>query len=305
MNIWGKVLLGLVILGAGAATALTARMVEVRNSWLKQNQNLREANIENVKQIASKEAELEKVRNDLKVALLNWGTPVTGFPIQPGAGAGAINLQVGMRNNIISGEARQMPDGSAGQNPLLHAFRPADDGNGYAYVGPLRPQSITDTNTTAVPVWTVRSGEADPWNAQTQQWRVWPRVPPGAVTQFMDLQARLIKADESLASKDKYLEIQQALLDEAKKQNQVRRQELLGPENPPESPEPLDGMEYTHGLLAAMEAEEEARNVLLAEIDRLRRELKASYARLNGLRDDNLKKVQQLPQPPAETASRN
>jgi hypothetical protein len=291
MHIFGKILLGLVIVGGAASVAFTAQMITVRNSWTQKNDGLRKSNIENATTIASKEAEIAKLRNELKTVLLNWGTPITGFNVNQ-ANAASVSLPIGMRDGIVGGQNRQ----PAGENPFLQAFRAAADGSeAYVWVGPFRVQSVTDTNSELVPTWTVRPQEADPWNAQNQRWRVWQRVPGGRITRFTDLQLELVAADQSLNAKNDYLTDQQRLLVDANTQNQKRLQELLGPAEAGERPDKLVGLEFTHGLLAAISSEEEDRNSLQADIDRLRRELKTAYATLQGTSDDNTQLIKELP----------
>ena len=287
MHISGKIFLSLVIVGAVASAAFTAQVITVRNSWTQKNDGLRQSNVENAKLIVSKEADLEKLRNELKNVLMNWGTPITGFNVNQ-ASAASVSLPIGMRNGVVGGL-------NGGENPLLQAFRPAADGNGYVWVGPLRVQSVTDTNTELVPTWSVRAQEAAPWNANNQLWRVWERVPGGHITRFTGLQQGLVNADERLNAKSGYLTVQQGLLADANKQNQKRLQELLGPANAPKPPGELTGLGFTHGLLAAIAGEEEARNSLQANIDRLRRELKTAYATLRGTSNDNTQLIKELP----------
>jgi hypothetical protein len=296
MHISGKIFLFLAIVGGAASAAFTAQMITVRNSWTMKNDGLRQNNVENAKAIVTKEAELAKLRAELQVVLMNWGTPITGFNVTK-ADAASVSLPIGMRNGIVGGQNR---DG--GENPLLQAFRPSADGKGYVWVGPLHVQSVTDTNSELVPSWTVRSGETAPWNAQNQRWRVWQRVPGGPITRFTDLQQALINADERLTAKTGYLTVQQGLFDDANKQHQKRLQELLGPAEVAAAPTDLVGLEFTHGLAAAIAGEEEARNSLQADIDRLRREVKTSYATLQGTKDDNSKLIKELPPAATDTS---
>ena len=296
MHISGKIFLFLAIVGGAASAAFTAQMITVRNSWTMKNDGLRQSNVANAKSIVTKEADLAKLRAELQVVLMNWGTPITGFNVTK-ADAASVSLPIGMRNGIVGGQNR---DG--GENPLLQAFRPSADGKGYVWVGPLHVQSVTDTNAELVPSWTVRAGEAAPWNAQNQRWRVWQRVPGGPITRFTDLQQALIDADERSTAKTGYLTVQQGLLDDANKQHQKRLEELQGPNNAPAPTGGLVGLEFTHGLLAAFAAEEEARNLLQAEIDRLRRQAKTAYATLKETTDDNSELIKELP-PATKNAS--
>lgn len=292
MHISGKIFLFLAIAGAMASAAFMAQMMTVRNSWMKANNELKEANEQNAESIAKQEAELENLQGELDLALLNWGTPINGFDMTQ-ANPGAVRVAIGAVNGVVDGQSRQPP----GENPVLHAFRPAEDGSGFVYVGPLKVQAVADNETDMIPTWSVRPGEIDPWNQQNRFWRVWQRVPSAGVTRFTDLQQEIFAADERLASKNSYLAIQQQLLDDAKQQNQVRMQELLGPAQPIPIPPDLDGVEFSHGLLAAIAAEEEARNELQADIDQLRRKLKSAFARLEGTSKDNDALIKELPAP--------
>ena len=292
MHISGKIFLFLAIAGAMASAAFMAQMMTVRNSWMKANNELKEANEQNAESIAKQEAELEKLQHDLDLALMNWGTPINGFDMTQ-ANPGAVRVAIGSINGVVDGQSRNPP----GENPVLHAFRPAQDGGGFVYVGPFQVQSVTDNETDMIPTWSVRTGEVDPWNQQNRLWRVWQRIPTAGTTRFTDLQQAIFAADERLTSKNSYLAIQQQLLDDAKMQNQVRMQELLGPDQPPPPPEDLDGMEFSHGLLAAIAAEEEARNELQSDIDQLRRKLKSAFERLKVTSEDNDELIKELPAP--------
>lgn len=299
MHVLGKVLLFLTIVAAAAATAFTARMIQVRNSWMKQAETLKAENEQYVRDIAAEEAELERLQRELNLMLLNWGTPVSGFTVTQ-ASPSVVTVPIGTRHGVPSGQNRQ----PAGQNPMLYAFRPDSDGSGMIWVGSFYAQRVADAETDLVPTWTVRAGEADPWSTPGTRWRVWPRLPSAAVTRFGKLQQALIAADEQLSSKNNYLQVQQGLLDDANRHNRLRREELLGPPNPPAPPAELEDMEYSHGLLAAIAAEDEARNTAEAEVDRLRRVLKRSYQTLDVYRSDNVELVKELPQPPTDVAER-
>ena len=294
MHIYGKILLSLVIIGAAASTAFTARMFDVRNSWLEAAAKLETENEKNAIEIAKQETDLARLKRELKLLLLKWGKPVTDVEVAEGASAQSVTLKIGTSNGIESGQNRQPP----GPNPMLYAFRSADDGDGMVFVGPFTAQTVRDRETDLVPTWTVRTGETQPWAANLSGWRVWSRLPAGAVTGFGKLQQALIDADERLANRDMSLKIQQGLLDGANKQNRIRREELLGPANPPKPAADLTSMEFTHGLSAAIAAEEEERNKSQAEIDRLRHEVKLAFEKLEENEKTNRQLIKQLPQPP-------
>jgi hypothetical protein len=294
MHIFGKILLFMVIIGAATATAFTARMFDVRNSWMKAAEDLKQNNDENAIEIAKQEAELSSLRRELRLLSLKWGASIPDIAVADGASAQSITLRIGTSSGVASGQSRQPP----GENPMLYVFRPADDGNGMVWVGPFTAQTVRDRETDIVPTWTVRAGEAQPWSSNQTGWRVWHRLPAGAVTGFGKRQQALIDADERLANRNNSLKIQNGLLDGAKKQNGIRREELLGPANPPALTADLTDMEYTHGLSVAIAAEEEARNKSQAEIDRLRREVKIAFEILEENEKKNRELIKQLPQPP-------
>jgi hypothetical protein len=289
MHISGKIFLFLTIVGGFASAAFTAQTITVRNSWTMKNDGLRQKNIESSKAIVTKEAELAELRAELKLVRMNWGSWITGFTVNQ-ASAASISLPIGMRKGIVGGQNRQ-----GGENPLLQVFHQSADGKGSVWVGPLHVQSVTENSAELVPTWSVRAGEATPWNVQNQRWRVWQRVPAGQVTRFTDLQHELISADERLTAKIGYLTVQQGLFEDANKQLQKRLQELLGPAEAAEIWTELVGLEFTHGLLTAIGGEEEARNSLQAEIDRLRREVKEAFAMLERTTDDNSELIKELP----------
>ena len=106
-------------------------------------------------------------------------------------------------------------------------------------------------------------------------------------------------------SVEKALEIQVDLVAKSQATLKVRQEELLGFENPPPNADELDP-EYSKGLVKALEIEQDSRDKELAEVDRLRREVKAAFRTEQKLIERNARLAASLPgaQPaaPAETA---
>ena len=292
MHILGKVLLGFVIVLGAVGVALTAKTIAVRNYWMEQVADLETANADNAKTIADLGAELDEVRRGLDRTLFNWDDYWTNVQAEPAGGNEELLIVgLGTRDGLVSGAAMKPP----AENPALFAFRPTDEGDGYLWVGPFQAGQVRETDAGLDPVWRVRGNEMQLWEQPGEVWRFRKRIPTGAVARFNDLQRSLTEADEFIAAKDRYIQNQQKLGDDAKEQNRKRVEQLLGPPNPSDPPADPKRMEYTHGLVTALAAEEETRNEAQVAVDRLRREIKKSNRQIDDLMADNKNAVAELP----------
>ncbi len=278
MHVLGKVLTGFVIIGALAALGLTAKMLDVRGSWLKKASELKEENIANAAKIDELEAKLRAKRSELARVQIGWGQS-WNLPQPPTVNpSGLVAAPIGTNQGV------RAPDEN-NPAPVLYLFRP-DQQTGMKYVGPFKAQTVRDNQLGMMPTWTTRPDEVTGWQSGgAGTWRIRSMVPSFAVSRFADLYADLTTSDETLSAKQENLARHNQLLAEAEAQQKVRQQELLGGIDVPPATELPP--EFTEGLVKAVEDEEEARNKLLAQVDQLRRELQQKRARLLTLVEGN------------------
>lgn len=298
MHILGKILIWLVVLAAGAATYLTTRVLDIRNSWKTTLTQLETANQQDAETIAQKKRELKALQDQYARTTLGWGT----YWNQRSGGQNQITggvLPIGIGTDDGFGTRGNQPLPQGAELPTVHAFRPLQDGS-YMYVGEFQAVAINPQSAQVKALWNIRGNETDSW-AFSDQWRFRTAVPPKAVTQLVSLHASLTSLDELLADKTRFVAAQTRLLEVADEQLKYRIEELVGGDvAAPVDPNALaegEKPEYSHGLLAALAYEEEQRNAALLSVDQMRRRLKTSFETLQELVKQNNLLARTLPQP--------
>jgi hypothetical protein len=277
MHISGKIFVWMTVLLAIAAVVLSAKLLGVRNSWMKQVADLKVINEKNSAEIAAKQLELDQQRSELARTLLGWDRYWTNVAI------GLANLEEGIvqADNLGTNQGLGVPAGN--ELPVVHLFRPASDG-GFVYVGPFQAQA-NENNTAFKATWQPRPGEPQNWTMGN--WRVRSLIPASHVDRFVELHGKLTTADELLAQKRHNLEIQTQLIETAQRDLGFRMGELVGTDQ-----NPGNGV-----LLGEIEQEEQARNLAWATVDSLRRELKTALGNQQALIRKNRDLLGKLPQP--------
>jgi hypothetical protein len=287
MNVWGKVLAFLVILAAAGSTYLTAKLIQVRNSWTKKSQafvgNYQTAD----KQFNDLQAQFLKLRSTYETALRDWGGTMA-------ADTQFASPQPEGRMQIVAGTGQGLSE-----KQTLHGFELQPDGSSI-YRGPFVIQTAQADRSLLVPTWRVRPQDAATWKAG--QWR-WRGFIPSAYTDRMDDQLlAFAKGDETLGDRRAAVAIQDRLIAESQRQLKLRVAELVGGEELPQD-EALSA-EYREGLVKPIEDTEDRRNATLLEIAELRQQVRAARDAVLRLQSENLALTQRLPQPASESVSR-
>jgi hypothetical protein len=279
MHFLGKILLFFVMIGAAAATALTAKLLQVRNSWTKQVAAATEINAKQAKELQEKERAVLVAREELQRDLVTWdkGWDLVTVAATPDG----IQLQVGSDQGL---KARGV-DNATGDPPTVHAFEIAADGTS-KYHGGFQVRSVQQNSAEAVPVSRLLPGESDSWNLNAK-WRFRQFVEPATI-------ARTVELDRAMRQGQADLAVQQSNLDKLKNEQlaaagealATRNADLVGDGNatPPKV-----------GLLRRIEFEDERRNAVVREVDALRRMVKGAFARLQELKAENDRLAGALP----------
>lgn len=295
MHILGKILTWLLVPLAFCAIVLAATMVKYRGSWLQKIEAETARNHELAAKLAIAEAAVRARENELAVATLGWdrywNLPGADVGINPDGSAGVRNLGTAM--------GFVLPAAQGGQTPVAYIFRQDGPQGDAHYIGEFQPVpgGLRENELGLVLARRARPNEAARWRQTVADgfWRIRTLIPAAYANSFADMYTEFNRADENLAAKQKSLELQEQLYRVAQEHLSYRLQELLGPPNPPANLDPADKFpEFKIGLLASIDREEELRDLALAELDRLRRQVKAANDRFQFLIDDNRARMDQL-----------
>ena len=286
MHTSGKVLAFLVLIAGVASTFLSAKLIQVRNSWTAKAQNFDQ-------QYATTSADVEKLRkdfvevtNDLQTMTREWG----GFPFPVNtqiADAATGRLQIDVGTNF--GLKDEM---------VIHGFQLQPDGSSI-YRGPFRIVSAQTDQSAVVPTWRLRpidmqaTATTPAWQGGTWRWR--SLVPSGYSQRVDEQNLAFVKAEQTLADRAASLQIQLRLVEDAGRQLQMRNAELVGGPELPQDPSLKP--EFREGVVAPLKATEEERNKALLAIAALREAVRAERAAVQRLQSENLAMSRQLPQP--------
>ena len=307
MHILGKTLTWIIVPLALFATALTARMLQVRNSWTKQmfdDQNgLIQKYEDEAKTIKDKSKQLRELRGTIARETRGWGQYWNNVEVN-GAGGAAIAITIGS------------DDGLRDQQ-VIYGFKQNAEGKTYTYVGPFQVTILNADNATVTATWRFRpaedanrngtidpgedinqNGQLDPAESAqwTGTWRFREMIPSAPIARFTGLEVRLTWADETLADKRRDLTKQTTLIAGSKLNLDIRKKELLS--DPLLQEKYKEGQldaEFIDGLIETISQEEEARNDVLEDVDQLRRKVKEAYEKYGRLSAANRKLLQSLP----------
>lgn len=283
MNIFGKICLGLVVIGAIAATVLTTRMLATRNSWMIQNQKLEDEFQKNQEEIAKRKAELKLKRDELTRLMLDWERDWDDVPTQVDPARGF--LQVGV------GTSRGLQD-----KQVVWAFQKNQDGSSLL-AGEFKVTQIRDEQTILEPNWRLRPGDTQDW--QAGNWRIRSLVPSYFGDRLTATEVDFLVADEDLGAKKADVALQTKMVAAANEELDQRLKEINGqPQNEGKELPP----EIIRGFIATMLEEEELRNAALAAVDFLVHDLKHTNAAIQRTHKLNQRLVKTLPQPASTTS---
>lgn len=279
MHIMGKVGVWLVVIAAAASTVLTAKFIQVRNSWTKKNVTLQNTYRTLQPKIADLNEQLARLEGDLYRSKELWGGYWNDVPTAVRPQDGAVVVDRGTDQGLRDGMT-------------LYGFEILPDGTSI-YRGDFKVVTARQVQTQLQPNWRVRPEDVSTWQPNGK-WRWRNLVPPGGQPNYDVQVLSIAKADDTLTDRKKKLATEVALEKQAEAQKNLRDAELVGGDQLPKDPA-LD-VEFREGLVAALEQVEEERNQVLRKVDELRRRLRATQQSVDRLQAENLELSQKLPQ---------
>jgi hypothetical protein len=288
MHILGKILLGLTLILAGAATWATANTLKVRNEWLKSITTRREAYKKTIPEVSRTENELFRKRTEYDLLMQMWA-PMIGadITIQPNASNGDYGIVLNGIGPLTGIRTEQ----------IIHVFGVSqqDVSN---YIGPFKVNVVDPNRSSAIAAWPLRQSETANWNGaflyDPKKYRVYGSVPANAPENLLRYAQVLLSKDELLAAKG---DLRDARAKEVKIANEhlnYRDIELHG--NPLlEGDRGVLPDHMIDGQVKAIETLDEQRNLTVLKVDEIRHRLKLMYDEVQALRERNRQLVASLP----------
>jgi|GEM_PF-704934 len=292
----GKTFAFLVIVAGLASTVLTAKVINVRNSWAAKAQKFPTDYEKLAADTAKERAKLVALREDIETSLRDWGLYWVADTQAANAAEGRLQLGIGTNQRLEVGM-------------VLHGFQLYEDPQSPGtqqtiYRGPFRVVTAQADQCLVLPAWRLRPADQGPqtlpsggtipgWQGGNWRWR--SMIPSGYSDQFDDQTIAFTKAEETLAERQQTMIVQNRLFDETTKQLAFRNAELFG--GPDLAQDAALSAEYREGVVAPLEQSEEARNGVLLSIAKLREQVRQERDTVLKLQSENLKLTQQLPQP--------
>ena len=293
MHILGKILTWMILVTAIPAVVLTARLLDIQNSWTQKVENLREKNAEKSNELIAEQKKLEALKNEVLRSSMGSDAFYVGMQVNVDRATGALSANIGSNAGIAPHQAKDDQGNDVTYNPVLHAFQPvANVQEQWNYVGSFQVNTLRENALTMTPTWKLRPGETDSWSPG-QDWYFRADIPLASKSAIDELRLSLESAGRAQRANQLRLTQQQAQLDDATDKLNYRRGQLLGFPDPPA--EAALEVEYRRGLVPAIEEVEEQRNAAFAEVDRLRRQIKLANDRLTKLNGDNKQMIKSLP----------
>lgn len=289
MHTVGKVLAVLVVIAAVLASMLTAKLIQVRNSYTVKAAAAKQKFADTQPKIEALEASIEKLKNEIFRSRELWGSSLPKVDTKVNAD-GSVGTGIGTDQGIRPAM-------------LLHGFEIAQDGTAI-YRGSFLVADVQKDSCTLKPNFRVTPEDVKTWSPQgTWRWR--NSVPPGYLETFDRQLLSILKDEETLRARIITLEGQKQLLAKANGTLKLREAELVGGEGLAKTESV--GAEYRDGLVPAMEQVEEERNQVLLKNDELRRKVRSVQKDIERLHSENQGFVERLKETsaPADTVTQN
>jgi hypothetical protein len=276
MHTLGKVLLWLNVVGALGAIVLTAKLLDVRNSWVKEIEQRQKQVEQNAGQLALLREEHRQLRSELGDTLFGWDR---SWDIPAGNVAfdqqGGLQVQgLGVNQGFVTPGAdptNPMP----GQLPIVHVFQVTPAGTHFA--GTFQATQVGADASALAPLWHVEPADFAHLEQGAAGWRFRMEMPASFTSEFSRLRTL-----RSGAMRD--LENQQFYLQDITEQEQAAGNLLTARR------EQLEGNGVSPGLVGNLTAAGDARDAEALRLDALRRQVQAKQERIETLRTE----VQQL-----------
>ena len=276
MHIVGKILIGVLALSAAFGFIIAARLVNTRGAWMKQIQDAKANDDKSAQSLADARQAFDESRAELEREMLRWDRYFS--PVK-----GAFDSTT---NAIVANAGKTL---GIQPNTELYAFQLENNGSSL-YVGSFNAAEVLATESGLKATFPVRAQDAANWNGQAYRLRT--LIPSAFLSQFVDLQAKLVTQDELLKKQEKNLATQGELAAAANDQRDTRVAELLG-----------GGQDKGTGLVTEINQADDQRNASLIRVDELRRKISEAKAHVNSLIQENNTLAASLPgQPPREHA---
>lgn len=286
MHTSGKVLAGIVVVGALAAIYLSARTLGIRNAWMTVAQNNEAAIKKNEETLALKRREFDAKRMELARTMIGWDRYWSDIDARIDRQA-VLTLALGATGGIAP---RQ----------VLFVFAQGPDGTS-RYLGDYRVDRVQDTGCTARPNWLLTAGDATPGQFKV---RVRTLIPNRHQSRLGALDQQLLATNTAVETNKAELERQKQLTEQTEQLIAARLSEINGAPDLKGKTLPAVNIK---GLLSAMVDEEEEYHAALRDGDRLRRDLKRTREAVEATMKANRELGEKLPQSktaPVGTASR-
>lgn len=287
MHTLGKVLAGLVVAAAIAASLLTAKLIQVRNSWTLKATTAKNKFIELQPKIDALQAKIDSIRAEIFRSQELWGAALNNVPTQVANPAdGTVQLGIGTDLGIRP-------------NMLLHGFQMTGEG-GDIYRGSFLVTEVQPNGSLLKPNFRVTPDDVKTWPAQPSPWR-WRNALPSGYQETFDRQLMsILKDEETLRARAMTLADQKELMNKATAALKQREAELVGGEGLATAESV--GVEFREGLVAAIEQIEEDRNRILLKVDELRRTVRKVNGDIERLKSANVESMDRLPDAAAPAA---
>lgn len=262
----------------------TPRLLVIHNEWSTKIRDAKEDIRKKRTEELAARLDLMKAANELEALAIGWDKV---WRVQPGqirrAVDGTLTINnLGSAQGIQNGTAKD--DGGADQTlqPVIHAFYGGGE-SGSTYVGEFKATTIQANSVVLKPVHAHAPADVNLWDLNAP-WRLRSIIPAASRSDIDELFARKVRIETMRSALSDNTTKQTALRNEAQKALYIRKREL-SPElvagdvlpaglEPPEEVDIPGRPEFKRGLLAVSEDEEEQRDQLLLEVDRLRRAIK-------------------------------
>ena len=278
MHTMGKVGVWLVVVAAFSASALTSKLIQVRDGWTKKDFAAREQYRALVPKIDELQEQFSALEGEKFRALDLWGNswPPAQTTVQA---QGVLTIDLGTNSGLV-------------EKKIVYGFEVQPD-NSVLYRGDFTVTTARDVQAQLQPNWKVRAEDGATWKSGMWRWR--NQLPP-AFQQNFDKQLLLLgQTDDDLNDRRQSVDVQTKLLAQAQEQLKLREAELVGGEQL--SKDAAVDVEFREGLVAGVEQVEESRNQILTKVDDLRRKLRSVQSDVNRLQKQNIELANKLPQP--------
>jgi len=275
----GKLFAWLAILAGIGGSLLTAKLIEVRNSWTRKEHTFAEDYRKIMPEVLKARKEASDIQAEYNRVSDYWGYTWNDIPTQVASPAeGKLAIEIGTNQGVA-------------EKMWVYGFEQV--GETSIFRGEFIVATLRENQSLLTPTFRLRPNEVQQW--QPGRWRWRSQLPAGYLHQERLQQQQLTSLDERIGDLRLTVQTHERVLAKAQEQLAIREAELVGGEKL--SQDPALDPEFRQGLVATLEETEEARNALLVTVNDLRLKLRDVQKQLETLQAENLELASQLPQP--------